>query len=246
MAKTIFIADLHLDKSYPHAVSAFLRFLQRLESESVDALYILGDLFEYWLGDDCVDETSAEIARAIKQFSQFSPVYFIHGNRDFLLGEAFARECGMKILGECEEIELYGVKTLILHGDTLCTGDTEYMAFRKKVRSLRWQTRILKLPAWLRRLKAWQYRRRSKKANQQKSDEIMDVNQQSVVAIMRQHDAKQMIHGHTHRPNIHRFYIDGVRVSRMVVGDWYEQGSILTLTAKGAELRSFSLQEELL
>ncbi len=245
MKKTIFIADLHLDKMYPNAVSAFLCFLQRLERDNVEALYILGDLFEYWIGDDSIDKTSAKIASAIKKFSQFAPVYFIHGNRDFLLGERFAQQCGMKILGECEEIELYGIKTLILHGDTLCTDDADYMAFRQKVRSATWQAQILKWPAWLRRFKAWQYRRHSKKANQQKSQAIMDVNHQSVIDTMRKHNAKQMIHGHTHRPKIHHFKIDGENVSRNVLGDWYEQGSVLIATPESIELQAFPLQGSL-
>ncbi|PIE45994.1 MAG: UDP-2,3-diacylglucosamine diphosphatase [Gammaproteobacteria bacterium] len=243
MPKTVFIADLHLDKHYPDAVSAFLRYMDHLATQSVDALYILGDLFDYWLGDDCVDKTAARIAEALSRFhsNTQTPIYFIHGNRDFLLGENYARRCQMKILAECEEINLYGVKTLVLHGDTLCTDDIAYQQFREKVRNPQWQAKILKLPAWLRRLKALYMRRQSKKANSNKNALIMDVSQTTVETVMRQHGATQMIHGHTHRPAIHEFDLNGRTVKRCVVGDWYTQGSALEVTKNGCELVSVSL-----
>ncbi len=202
MSKTIFIADLHLDKQYPKAVSAFQRYFAGLKGQSVDAVYILGDLFEYWLGDDCVDKTSQLIADTLNDYQQTTDVsvYFIHGNRDFLLGDDYAYRCGMKILPELVEIDLYGVKTLILHGDTLCTDDLDYQHFRDKVRTAEWQEKILKLPKWVRRLKALQMRRKSKKANANKAVSIMDVAQLSVENTMRQYNVTQIIHGHTHRP----------------------------------------------
>ncbi len=231
MSKTIFIADLHLDKQYPKAVSAFQQYFSQLCEQEIDAVYILGDLFEYWLGDDCVDKTSQLIADTLNNYQQKTgvPLYFIHGNRDFLLGSDYAHRCGMRILPELVEIDLYGVKTLILHGDTLCTDDVDYQHFREKIRTSEWQEKILKFPAWLRRLKALQMRRKSKKSNANKSDVIMDVAQASVEETMRQYNVPQMIHGHTHRPAIHKFELDGKIATRYVVGDWYTQGSILEI-----------------
>ncbi|MBS9781136.1 MAG: UDP-2,3-diacylglucosamine diphosphatase [Gammaproteobacteria bacterium] len=243
MSKTIFIADLHLDKQYPKAVSAFQRYFVGLKGQSIDAVYILGDLFEYWLGDDCVDKTSQLIADTLNDYQQKTdvPVYFIHGNRDFLLGDEYAQRCGMKILPELVEIDLYGVKTLVLHGDTLCTDDLDYQHFREKVRSSDWQEKILKLPAWVRRLKALQMRRKSKKSNANKSDMIMDVAQLSVEKTMRQYSVSQIIHGHTHRPAIHEFDLDGTIAKRYVVGDWYTQGSALEVSEDSYELITMDL-----
>ncbi len=243
MSKTIFIADLHLDKQYPQAVVAFQRYFAVLSEQSIDAVYILGDLFEYWLGDDCVDKTAQTVSDTLNNYHQKTntPIYFIHGNRDFLLGNDYAHRCGMKILPELVEINLYGVKTLILHGDTLCTDDVDYQQFRDKVRDPQWQAKTLKLPAWVRRLKALQMRYKSKKANAGKTESIMDVARLSVENVMREHKVTQMIHGHTHRPNIHEFELDGKIAKRYVVGDWYTQGSALEVTASRCELITLSL-----
>lgn len=238
MSKTVFIADLHLDKRYPKALAAFQRYMDDLATQSIDAVYILGDFFEYWLGDDCVDKTAKIVADTLRKYHENTrvPLYFIHGNRDFLLGEDYAQQCRMKILSELAEINLYGIKTLVLHGDTLCTDDIDYQRFREKVRDPQWQAKVLKLPAWVRRLKALQMRRQSKKANTNKNTKIMDVAQPTVEAVMRQRGVTQLIHGHTHRPAIHEFMLDGKAVKRCVVGDWYEQGSALEVTATSCEL----------
>ncbi len=243
MSKTVFIADVHLDKQYPKALSAFQRYFERLSQQSIDAVYILGDLFEYWLGDDCVDKTAQTVAETLRYYQQQGniPVYFIHGNRDFLLGNNYASQCGMQILPEIVEINLYGVKTLLLHGDTLCTDDVDYQRFRDKVRHPQWQAKILALPAWVRRLRALQMRRQSKKANAGKNAVIMDVTQATVEAVMRQYGVRQLIHGHTHRPAIHRFDLNGKTAKRCVVGDWYTQGSALEVTKNACELVSLSL-----
>lgn len=238
MSKTVFIADLHLDKRYPKALAAFQRYMDDLATQSIDAVYILGDFFEYWLGDDCVDKTAKIVADTLRKYHENTrvPLYFIHGNRDFLLGEDYAQQCRMKILSELAEINLYGIKTLVLHGDTLCTDDIDYQRFREKVRDPQWQAKVLKLPAWVRRLKALQMRRQSKKANTNKNTLIMDVAHPTVEAVMRQRGVTQLIHGHTHRPAIHEFMLDGKAVKRCVVGDWYEQGSALEVTATSCEL----------
>ncbi|PID63503.1 MAG: UDP-2,3-diacylglucosamine diphosphatase [Gammaproteobacteria bacterium] len=238
MPKTVFIADLHLDKRYPKALSAFLRYLQTLAEQDVDGLYILGDLFEYWLGDDCLDKNARAVAQGLADYSKQTgvPVYYIHGNRDFLLGEDYAALCQFHILPEVFVINLYGVKTLLLHGDTLCTDDLAYQQFRDRVRAPEWQAKVLKLPRWVRRLKAAHLRYRSKQANAQKSDDIMDVSPATVTDIVRQYDAQRIIHGHTHRPAIHHLTLDGRTVWRCVVGDWYTQGSVLEVTPDDVQL----------
>lgn len=229
MPITLFIADLHLDKRYPQAVTAFLEYLSHLEKQQVDALYILGDLFEYWLGDDCADQTAGRIADGLKAYHEATgtPLFYLHGNRDFLLGEAYAKRCCIRLLPEHYVIDLYGVKTLILHGDTLCTDDVAYQQFRQTLRDPQWQRKVLHLPAWLRRLKALQMRRQSKKANREKDDTIMDVTAKTVHTLMREYGVTQMIHGHTHRPALHQFSLDDKACRRSVVGDWYTQGSVL-------------------
>lgn len=246
MSKTVFIADLHLDKRYPQAVATFLRYLDNLATQSVDALYILGDLFEYWLGDDCLDATANSVAQGLSRFHQHSqsPIYYIHGNRDFLLGQNYAKQCCMQILPEQEKINLYGVKTLILHGDTLCTDDVDYMQFRRQVRTPQWQEKVLALPVWLRRLKAIQMRYRSKKANQIKQMHIMNVAQTSVDKSMQAYDVELMIHGHTHRPAIHRWQVKNQCYTRCVVGDWYTQGSVLEVSKNRCELITLPLKNQ--
>ncbi len=243
LRKTIFMADLHLDNAYPDALAAFQRYFDSLATQSIDAVYILGDLFEYWLGDDCCDRTGKTVAATLCKYHNKTqvPIYYIHGNRDFLLGEKYAQRCCLKILPEVHTINLYGVKTLVLHGDTLCTDDTDYLRFRAMVRQPEWQKKILRLPRWLRKLKALRMRRQSKKANAKKNTTIMDVSQHSVESVMQENNAYHMIHGHTHRPAIHEFHIDGQSASRSVVGDWYTQCSILIVSPEGQELKSWSL-----
>lgn len=247
MNQTIFIGDVHLDKRYPDTVSAFVNYLSQLSDESVDALYILGDLFEYWLGDDCVDRTANHVAKALTHYHQQSqtPIYFIHGNRDFLLAEDFAKRCAMQLLPEYHVINLYGIKTLLLHGDTLCTDDASYMTFRQRVRTPEWQQKVLNLPAWMRRLKAKHMRYQSQKANAKKDDQIMDVAHESVIKTMQDFGVTQIIHGHTHRPAIHTFAVtiagQQQTAHRYVVGDWYEQGSVLTVSPQKTELITLPL-----
>ncbi|PID65100.1 MAG: UDP-2,3-diacylglucosamine diphosphatase [Gammaproteobacteria bacterium] len=245
MSETLFIADLHLDKRYPRAVAAFERYIHSLADKEIDALYILGDLFEYWLGDDCTDSTADRVATTLSTYQQHSgtPLYFIHGNRDFLLGEDFAARCRMQLLPEHYVINLYGVKTLILHGDTLCTDDVAYGQLRQTLRDPQWQRKILRWPVWLRRLKALYLRRRSQKANREKSDAIMDASPQTVAEMMQHYQVRQMIHGHTHRPALHRFILDDEVYYRSVVGDWYTQGSVLTVSAEKQQLIGLPLTE---
>ncbi len=238
MPKTIFIGDLHLDKRFPKALSAFLSYLQNIAHENVDALYIVGDLFEYWLGDDCLDNTSRAVAQGLSDYhnSTATPIYFTHGNRDFLLGESYAQQCQFTLLSTYHAIKLYDTETLILHGDTLCTDDVAYMRFRVRVHDPEWQAKIKRLPPSARRLLATYLRMRSKWANANKTQAIMDVAPDTVADVVRQYGVKRLIHGHTHRPALHQLDIDGNRVQRCVVGDWYTQGSVLEVTPDNVEL----------
>ncbi|WP_281561713.1 UDP-2,3-diacylglucosamine diphosphatase [Thalassomonas sp. RHCl1] len=233
---TYFIADLHLAQNRPDITACFLSFLKSNAPEA-EALYILGDLFESWIGDDDNSPFVIEIARALAELSQKNTkIYFIHGNRDFLLGKKYANKSGMAILPEVEQIELYGQKMVIMHGDTLCTRDINYQKFRKKSRSWWWQAIMKSLPLFVRRNIAENYRKKSAMATSVKSQEIMDVTPQEVVNCLEQYHSQLLIHGHTHRPAVHRLTANGQEAQRVVLGDWYEQGAWLKFTPKGYEL----------
>ncbi|WP_395344208.1 UDP-2,3-diacylglucosamine diphosphatase [Ningiella sp. W23] len=240
---TYFISDLHLSAEREDITECFLRFMQD-EAPQAEALYILGDLFEVWVGDDDVSDFSELIASAIAEISKRMPVYFIHGNRDFAIGNTFADRCGMQLLPEQAVIDLYGRQTLISHGDELCTRDIEYMKFRKKARGWWWPTMMLALPLRLRKKIAARGRRVSQKNHQRLTEEIMDVTPAEVHRVMRHYGVDFFIHGHTHRPNVHNFELDGERKQRIVLGDWYDQGSILLASANELSLqtRAFSGQ----
>lgn len=236
---TLFIADLHLHTEEPAITAGFLRFL-RGEARSADALYILGDLFEAWIGDDDPEPLHREIAKEIKALVESGvPCYFIHGNRDFLLGKRFARESGMTLLPEEKVLNLYGREVLIMHGDTLCTDDAGYQAFRAKVHQPWLQTLFLALPLFIRRRIAAKMRDGSKSANSHKSMAIMDVNPQAVVSVMEKHRVQWLIHGHTHRPAIHPLTVNAQPASRVVLGAWHEEGSMVKVTTDNVELIAF-------
>lgn len=233
---TLFISDLHLSPERPEITALFLDFLHRHAPEA-EALYILGDLFEVWIGDDDTNPLAREVAAALRSLREAgTPIRFLHGNRDFLLGRRYAERAGLELLPETRVIDLYGEPTLILHGDTLCTDDTDYQAFRSKVRDPRWQRRMLRLPLFLRRFQARRMRRASQRATRTKPMQITDVNPAAVGAAMREHGVRCMIHGHTHRPAVHDFELDGRPAKRIVLGDWYEQGSLLRCDASGCRL----------
>jgi len=237
---TLFVSDLHLDDARPHIVDDFERFCAG-EARTADALYILGDLFEAYIGDDDDAALNARTARALQGVGAAGvPVHFIVGNRDFLLGEGFARRCGMDLLDDGTVIDLYGAPTLILHGDVLCTDDTAYLAFRQQVRDPAWQAGFCKRPLAERRAFAAQARDASHSHTSQTDMAIMDVNQAAIEAALREAGVTRMIHGHTHRPAIHDFTLDGKSAQRIVLGDWYEQGSVLRVTPNVVELRALS------
>lgn len=236
---TLFIADLHLQTEEPAITAGFLRFLAGTARDA-DALYILGDLFEAWIGDDDPNPLHRQIAAALKALADSGvPVYFIHGNRDFLLGQRFARESGMTLLPEEKVLELYGKRLLILHGDTLCTDDAGYQAFRAKVHQPWLQKLFLALPLFIRTRIAAKMRAGSKSANRTKSLAIMDVNPQAVVNVMEKHQVQHLIHGHTHRPDIHALTANGEPACRYVLGAWHSEGSMVKVTADKIELIAF-------
>ncbi len=243
MAKpTLFISDLHLCADRPAITELFLKFLQN-DARRAQALYILGDLFEYWIGDEAatLDEhrPTIEALRALAESGV--PTQIIPGNRDFLLGADFARASGCPVLPDPTCIDLYGTPVLLMHGDSLCTRDVEYMAFRKMVRERRWQREFLDKPYAEREAIARRYREISKETTSQKKPEIMDVTQGAVEEIMRTHRIRHLIHGHTHRPAEHVFNLDGASAYRTVLGDWYEQGSVLRVTPTSRTLESLPL-----
>jgi UDP-2,3-diacylglucosamine hydrolase len=239
---TYFIADLHLAQNRPDITACFLSFLKN-DAPNADKLYILGDLFEYWIGDDDKNPFVIEVAQALKTLSKLgTSIYYIHGNRDFLLGAKYAKACGMKLLPEIDVIDLYGKPVVIMHGDTLCTRDIAYQAFRKKSRSWWWQAIIKNLPLFVRKNIAENYRKKSANATAVKSQEIMDVTDSEVISQLALHNSQIMIHGHTHRPNIHNFQVNNASAQRIVLGDWYEQGAWLKVTENNIELLSQSFQ----
>ena len=236
---TLFIADLHLGDEEPAITAGFLHFLSH-QAVSADALYILGDLFESWIGDDDTGPLHLQIAAAIKNLVDSGvPCYFIHGNRDFLIGKRFARASGMTLLPESQVINLYGRKMLIMHGDTLCTDDTAYLAFREKVHRRWLQAIFLALPLFFRRRIAAKMRAGSKAANSSKSLTIMDVNPHAVVETLTEHQVQWLVHGHTHRPAIHELVANQQPAFRCVLGAWHHEGSMIKVTPENVELILF-------
>ncbi|WP_426664701.1 UDP-2,3-diacylglucosamine diphosphatase [Rhodanobacter aciditrophus] len=239
---TLFIADLHLDDSRPQITALFERYLAGDEVRRADALYILGDLVEAWIGDDDDAELPQRIAAATRAVREAGvPVYFMVGNRDFLLGKDYARRAGFELLDDGSVHDLYGRPTLLMHGDVLCTDDTAYQAVRKQVRMPEWKAQILAMPLEARRAFAAKSRAESRAHTGSTMEAIMDVNADAVAEAMRRAGTTRLIHGHTHRPAIHRFELDGAPAERIVLGDWYDQGSVLHVDADCVELRGLPL-----
>lgn len=236
---TLFIADLHLHTEEPAITAGFLHFLDGVAREA-DALYILGDLFEAWIGDDDPNPLHQRVADAIRALVDSGvPCYFIHGNRDFLLGKRFARESGMQLLPQEKVLNLYGRNVLIMHGDTLCTDDAGYQAFRAKVHQPWLQTLFLALPLFIRHRVAAKMRAGSRAANSSKSLAIMDVNQQAVIEAMEKHRVQWLIHGHTHRPAVHQLTANDAPAWRAVLGAWHSEGSMIRVSESNVELVQF-------
>ncbi len=238
---TLFISDLHLSAERPDITALFIHFLNH-EARQAEALYILGDLFEAWLGDDMVLPEYTEAISRMRSLSDSGvPLFIMHGNRDFLLGNAFAAMSGATLLDDPATIELHGQPTLLLHGDTLCTDDVRYQQFRAMVRDPAWQNEILSHTPAERLALAKQYRELSQTETGNKAEDIMDVNQQAVEQVMQTKGIYHMIHGHTHRPAIHDFSVGSQAAQRIVLGDWYEQGSVLRCDKNGCVLQGLQL-----
>jgi UDP-2,3-diacylglucosamine hydrolase len=236
--ETLFISDLHLDSSHPEIQQQLLEFIEQ-DAKDSDALYILGDLFEVWLGDDDDNSDHHKTIDSLKRLhTQGTPVYLLHGNRDFLLGERFAQLSGCTILPDPSVIDLYGQQVLIMHGDLLCSDDVDYQAFRRQVRNPEWQAQFLQLPLTQRKQIAEDLRQKSQQETQAKTEQIMDVTQATVNEYMQLHDVQTLIHGHTHRPDIHQWDLGGHSVQRIVLGDWYTQGSVLRWNKHGYQLQT--------
>ncbi len=229
---TLFISDLHLDASRPHITRLFVDFVHR-EAMRAEALYILGDLFEAWIGDDAADETADQVADALSTLrARGVPCFFMHGNRDFLLGDAYARRAGMTLLPDPSVVLVGGQPVLLMHGDTLCTDDAPYQSFRCQSHSPEWQRAFLARPVGERQAFATAARAESQRYTRSVADAITDVNAAAVDAAFREHGVTRLVHGHTHRPAVHR--VDGLPEAgeRIVLGDWYEQGSVLRSNAR--------------
>lgn len=248
-APTLLISDLHLDASRPDLTAALLRFL-REHSGRCRALLILGDLFDAWIGDDNDSALADEVAEALAAFSAAgAEIGLMHGNRDFLLGEHYAQRCGARLMKETEVICSAGEQFLLMHGDTLCTDDTEYLAFREQVRQPAWQAHFLSLELAERRRFAAQAREQSKAATAGKNMDIMDVNDGAVLAALSAERPEgpvyHLIHGHTHRPATHRFSrptdSESIALQRTVLGDWGETGWFIRLESGTPELIEFDI-----
>ena len=238
---TLFISDLHLDAALPHLTRLFVHFM-REQAPSADAVYILGDLFEAWVGDDDDrPETQVFIDELKRLADTRTPLFVMHGNRDFLIDETFVGRTGCTLLPEPSVIDLYGTPTLLLHGDSLCTDDVKHQESRKLMRSEDWKQRFLAQTLDERIAQAREYRSMSRKHLKDAPDAIMDVNANAVIALMQEYNVQKMIHGHTHRPAIHRLSVNNKEAKRIVLGDWNSHGSVLVCDAGEERLTSFTI-----
>jgi UDP-2,3-diacylglucosamine hydrolase len=233
---SLIASDLHLDAAEPWAIDAFIAFL-RGPSRAAQALYLLGDIFEVWVGDDDRDPLIDRACDALAELTkQGVPVYAIHGNRDFLLGEDFTRRTGVQLLPDPVVVELHGVPTMLSHGDVFCTEDPSYQSLRSIVRRPGWQRRFLSLPLAARRDLASAARAGSRAHTQRVIPQIMDVNPDAVVRALRVSGARRLIHGHTHRPDVHELSVDGQRAERIVLAPWYESASCIAVDENGVRV----------
>lgn len=241
MPGTLFISDLHLDPERPAVTELFLELLNT-RARNTDAIYILGDLFEAWIGDDDHSPMNQAVCMGLSDcVSTGIPVFVMHGNRDFLLGEEFAKASRCTLLDDPALIDLYGTPTLLMHGDMLCTDDTEYMSFRRMVRDPQWQTELLSKSLQERRIIASGMRKQSRQQTGGKPESIMDVNDEAVREVMSTYNVQRLIHGHTHRPAVHELLLADMPAQRIVLGDWYEQGSLLECSPRGCRLEALEL-----
>lgn len=239
--RTYFVADLHLSDERPAATGRFFRFLED-EVAGADALYILGDLFEAWIGDDHDERVAHDTATRLKALSATgTSVVFLHGNRDFMLAQPYARQAGMALIADPSVIDLYGAPTLLMHGDTLCIDDIQYQNFRRRVRRPLVLALLRRLPFALRKRLARQARAGSESAKAGKSAEIMDVNPAEVERALNNHGVCRLIHGHTHRPAQHTHHVGQAACERWVLPDWYNRWGYVVCDSGGCRLELSAL-----
>jgi UDP-2,3-diacylglucosamine hydrolase len=237
---SLFISDLHLAEERPEANERFVDFLEG-KARAADALYILGDFFEYWIGDDDLEEPFyAVMAGLLRRLTAAGvPLYLMHGNRDFLVGARFCEATGAQLLADPSVHEIQGVRTLLVHGDTLCTDDVDYQNWRRTARSEAWQREFLAKSRAERRSLILGLREKSKEVVQGKPAEIMDVNEAAVAQAMRTHAVRRLVHGHTHRPGRHALTLEGASAERWVLPDWYGRGGYLEIGRGAPQLVRF-------
>jgi len=241
---TLFISDLHLEVDRPDIGEQFFAFLED-EAKDAEALYILGDLFDAWVGDDDPNPHFADVKKALRALVDSGvPVYFMHGNRDFMVGEDFAEETGVRILPDPIAIDLYGNHVLLSHGDALCTDDFEYQQIRGMTRNPEWQATMRAKPLEERLLLARAAREESKARGQTIDMDIMDVNRDAVKRTILDYGVDILLHGHTHRPDVHFVEFDDRVAKRIVLGDWYDQGSVVRWNEDGPVLSSMPRDDE--
>ena len=235
-----FISDLHLQEDRPDITQAFLSFLEEIAPKA-EKLFILGDLFEVWIGDDDHNDFISEIREALLKTNQKTEIFIMHGNRDFLIGSEFASSSGMTLLNDPSTQEMFGKPVLLMHGDLLCIEDVDYQSFRKTTRDPKWQEEFLSKSLKERKEIAKDLRNVSKKATDEKKEDIMDVSPSEVVKTMRESSVDLLIHGHTHRPNTHEIKINNRSVKRIVLGDWGQYGWYIWMDSRSCELKKFSI-----
>lgn len=234
MSRSYFISDLHLAPDLPRVTAGFLALLEQIRG--ADALYVLGDLFEAWVGDDHRDDYNRQVIAAFRTLADSGTrLYFLHGNRDFLLGADFARDTGGELLPESRVIDLYGRKVLVMHGDQLCTRDAKFMAFRAQSRDPAWQQMMLANPLEQRLMIAQMWRMQSKANNANKPENIMDVTPEDVLRVLQDAGVDTLLHGHTHRPQLHALEVAGRPGQRIVLGDWREDSGEAVIGVADAE-----------
>lgn len=242
--RQLFISDLHLWEEQPQLEKLFHHFMQQQACQA-DELYVLGDLFEVWIGDDAVDPLAERVIAAFNNYSaQGGKLYFMHGNRDFLLGDVFIASTGGSLLSDPHSINIAGQSALLMHGDLLCTDDLDYMAYRQQVRTPAWKEQVLSLSISERQEIARDMRQRSAEKGIMMSDEISDVADSEVTNVMQQADVTLLIHGHTHRQARHPMTINNHKAERIVLGDWGETGSVLQVKDGNISLSNFSLMDD--
>lgn len=248
--RTLLIADLHLSEHTPKITQGFVDYVSTTAS-GAEALYILGDLFDAWIGDDLLAtphpmaEVATRVAKALAALAESgTAVYLMHGNRDFLIGERFTNACKASLLPDVQESELHDIPVVLMHGDSLCTRDEAYMAFRQQSRDPQWQAQMLALPLEQRLELAKSLRQQSDSANADKADDIMDVTSSEVIRVMAEHGVTTLIHGHTHRPKVHNMTVEDIPAKRYVLGDWDARHGWDIVIEEGArtpQLRHFDI-----